>query len=135
MEAGNLGNYSNSRITMVVGENGATKSAKDGNKSRGKEQMDRNVPITLEPPTLVRGWSQMGINGQNSGDFTSGMAIVKANEFNYDFQLIISDAKCRSSSNGPLLIVGCKEMGTIPMMENLDVLKNGPAVGPVNQAH
>ncbi|KAH9678676.1 reverse transcriptase domain-containing protein [Citrus sinensis] len=54
MKEGNLGNYLNSGIAMVVVENGVTKSAKDGNKSRGKEQMDRNVPITAEPPTLVR---------------------------------------------------------------------------------
>lgn len=60
------------------------------------------------------------------------MTIVKANEFNYDSQLTISEAKRRRSSNGPLSIVGREEVGTIPMMENSDVPKNGPAV---NQAH
>ena len=69
------------------------------------------------------------------GDPTSGMTIVKANEFNYDSQLIISEAKRRRLSNGPLSIMGREEVGTIPMMENLDVPKNGPAMGPVNQAH
>ena len=63
------------------------------------------------------------------------MAIVKANEVNYDFQLIISEAKCRRSSNGPLPIMGQEELVTIPIMEISDVPKNGPAMGPENQAH
>lgn len=63
------------------------------------------------------------------------MAIVKANDGNYDSQLIISDAKRRRSSNGPLPIVGHEELVTIPIMEISDVPKNGPAVGPANQAH
>ncbi|KAH9802749.1 reverse transcriptase domain-containing protein [Citrus sinensis] len=79
-EEGNLDSYSNSGCEKVVGEIRATISAKTGNKSRGKEQVGGNVPTFAEPPTLVRGWSQMESNGQNSGDPASGMAIVKAND-------------------------------------------------------
>lgn len=110
-------------------------NCKDGRKSRGKEQMDRNVPIVSELPNLVIAWSQLGINGQDSGDSASGMAIVKANEFNYDSYLIISDAKRRRSSNGLLPIVGLEEVDIIIMMENSDVPKNGPAVGPVTETN
>ncbi|KAL9411935.1 hypothetical protein AB3S75_045523 [Citrus x aurantiifolia] len=50
MEEGNLGNYSNLWIAMVVSENGATRSANDGNKSRGKEQilLLQNLPLLSE---------------------------------------------------------------------------------------
>ncbi|XP_024033517.1 uncharacterized protein LOC112095650 [Citrus clementina] len=126
-EEGNLDSYSNSGCEKVVGEIRATISAKTGNKSRGKEQVGGNVPTFAEPPTLVRGWSQMESNGQNLRDPTSGMPIVKANDVNYDSQLIISDAKRRRSSNGPLPIVGHEELVTIPIMEISDVSKNGPA--------
>ena len=94
--------------------------------------MDRNVPIVSELPNPVIAWSQLGINGQDSKDSASGMAILKANEFNYDSHLIISDAKRRRSSNGPLPIVGLEEVDIITTMENSDVPKNGPAVGLVN---
>ena len=53
-EAENLDNYTNSECENVVGEIRVTKSVKTANKSRGKEQMDRNVPTFAEPPTLVR---------------------------------------------------------------------------------
>ncbi|KAH9763510.1 reverse transcriptase domain-containing protein [Citrus sinensis] len=79
-EEGNLDSYSNSGCEKVVGEIRATISTKTGNKSRGKEQVGGNVPTFAEPPTLVRGWSQMESNGQNLRDPTSGMPIVKAND-------------------------------------------------------
>ena len=51
------------------------------------------------------------------------MVILKANEVKYDCQLIISDAKCKRSGNGPLPIMGPEEVDTSTSMEDLDALK------------
>ena len=90
----------------IVGEHGATKSAKIRSKSRGKEQMVRHVPIVsaLHNPDIT--CSQLSINGQEMGASASGMVIFKANEVKYDSQLIISDAKRKRSGNGPLPLMG-----------------------------
>ncbi|KAH9779368.1 reverse transcriptase domain-containing protein [Citrus sinensis] len=134
METDFSGNYPKSGVSRIIGENGATKSANDGSKSRGKEQMVRHVPTVSKLPNPDITYSQLSINGQEMGASASGMVIIKANAVKYDSQFIISDAKRRRSGNGPLPIVGPEEVDTSTSMEGLDAPKNGPTVGPYNPA-
>ncbi|KAH9779367.1 reverse transcriptase domain-containing protein [Citrus sinensis] len=93
METDFSGNYPKSGVSRIIGENGATKSANDGSKSRGKEQMVRHVPTVSKLPNPDITYSQLSINGQEMGASASGMVIIKANAVKYDSQFIISDAK------------------------------------------
>ena len=135
VEEDNLGSWPKSGDVTIVGEDGPTKSAKYGSKSRGKEKMDSYGPTGLEIPKSDITCHQMGINSKDMGGSASGMASTKAFEPSYDSQLILSEAKRRRSNHGSLLIVGQEEMDNPTQLEIVDAPKNGPAVGPVNQAH
>ena len=116
MEACFSENYPKPEVARIVGENGATKSAKIESKSRGKEQMVRQVPIVSALPNPDITCCQLSINGKEMGASASGMVIFKANEVKYDSQLIISDAKHKRSSNGPLPLMGPEEVDTSTSM-------------------
>lgn len=64
MEACFSKNYPKPEVARIVGESGATKSAKIGSTSRGKKQMVRQVPIVsaLSNPDIT--CSQLSINGK-----------------------------------------------------------------------
>ena len=79
MEEGNFGNCSKSRVDMVLDGHKATKSAKDGSKSRGKEPVDGIMPINSELSKSSTCYSQLGLNGQDYGEFAGGTTILKKN--------------------------------------------------------
>lgn len=135
MEEDIPGNWPKSGVVTKVGEDGTTKSATDGSNLRGKEKIDRYGPMGLEIPNSDRTCNHKGINGKVMEGSGSGMALIQASNTSYDSHLIISEAKRRRSNHGPLFIAGQEETDNPTPMENIDAPKNGPAVGPVHQAH
>ncbi|KAH9726440.1 reverse transcriptase domain-containing protein [Citrus sinensis] len=133
VEEDKLGNWSQSGVGTIVGEDGTTTSAKYGSKLRGKEKLNSYGPMDLEIAKSDITCNQMGINGKDMGDSARGMVSIKSIENSYDSQLIISEAKRRRSNHGSLLIVGQEEVDNLTQLENVNAPKNGPA-GEVRSA-
>ena len=117
LDEGKIGIPSKSETTMIVDEHVGTKSGDDGSKSRRKEVMVWNLPLTKEiviPPTSCR---KMCLNGKDAGDYANVMVLLKENAEDYDSELIISDAKKIRSQVGPQTPMGLEDSTTTQLME------------------
>ena len=135
MEEGKIGILLKSGTAMIVDENVGTKSEDDGSKSRRKEIMVENMPLTKEIVIPLTSCRQTCLNGKNVGDSANTTILLKKNAEDYDSQLIISDVKRKRSQVGPQTPVSHEDPTTTQLMEITEDTKNGPAVGPKTQAH
>lgn len=130
-----FGSSSTSTIAMAVDlENGVNHGIVD-RKDLGKEIVQDTVDSNMAASVLVTGCKSTCVNENAEEPITSNSMLVKETDVEYNYALILIDARRRRSKGGPPINLGLEKHANTKIMEIGEHSKNRLAVGPIFQAH
>ena len=130
-----FGNSSTSAVAMAVDLENGVNHGTAGHGDLGKESVQATMTSTIETNILVTGCKSTCVDGIDEELIANHSMIVKETDVEYNYALILVDAKRRRSGGGPSINLTLEEHADTETMEMSEHSKNGPTVGPVFQAH